>query len=447
MNSRFLPFILCALVVSVDLSGQSARLSKEEALRMLQANNPDLAAARAQILRYRGEQTRVSPVLPDNPHMELNYRTGSRTESPLIDTNRNLVLPGEGQRIRGYEGGLSQEFETAGQRGLRMEIAGNGIEGAKIELSRVELKLIGMFRLRYYAHSARGEMVEHLSEHRRFLRNIRSRLGTNFRDPRIGPYALTAFDTDLTALDADIQKQEIAWMENLMNLRRLGVVMSRETATDDYQTFVFPDPTPDERILTLARENNFDLRLSRLELQSAETSVDLADRTVFPNVTAFAFAGHEIYGDASLSPSLSVSERNDYIRLGIRVPIPVVNRNQGEREIARARVEIEKARSEKARLEAESGAVYALEKYSAQIKLIREMSGKLKAAESSLGAISEAFVSRRISYIEFWSEHERWHDIHIRYLETYLSTLDSLTDLELAVGLPYEKFTVNGQNP
>jgi len=49
-------------------------------------------------------------------------------------------------------------------------------------------------------------------------------------------------------------------------------------------------------------------------------------------------------------------------------------------------------------------------------------------------ALEAALVSRRITYFEFWGEHERLHDILIRMGEARLKAAAALGRLEILVG-------------
>ncbi len=421
---------------------EARALSFQEAWEMVKERNPDLQLARSFVLRAKGEQTRASVILPDNPYLELNYRNGNRAQSRTISPDLYGFYGSESQNSYGTELGISQEFEVAGQRSHRMDAARLGLDVAGSDLKKLELDAFSRLRLYYFGYSARLEILEHLKGHQVSLRGIRRRLGNNFRDPRIGPYAIIAFDTDLVTLDGEIQKQQILALENERSLRFLGIDAGEKIAVPDFESISLPPAPEAGRAVESAKKNSLDLKFAELSVSAAESGLELAQSEAYPNVTLFFSTGRDIYGNSSISPNVGIpSERNDFVRFGLRIPVPVVNRNQGGREIARANLASQKIKLDRVQRELEFSVKSAVEKYRLRLELLAEMKANLRAAEQSLSAISEALIQRRISYIEFWSEHERWHDIHIRYLDTFINALEYLGQMEAHIGVPVEQIS------
>lgn len=83
---------------------------------------------------------------------------------------------------------------------------------------------------------------------------------------------------------------------------------------------------PAETLLTLARTNNFELRLRAVELAQQGFRVSLAKNERFPTL--------------SIGPSISeerAGDRERVIGVGVSIPMPLWNRNQGNIQTAEAR--------------------------------------------------------------------------------------------------------------
>ena len=88
----------------------------------------------------------------------------------------------------------------------------------------------------------------------------------------------------------------------------------------------------------LARTNNFELKVRAVELAQQGFRVDLARNERYPTI--------------SVGPSISeerAGDRERIIGVGISLPLPLWNRNQGAIEAAVARLELELALVEPAR--------------------------------------------------------------------------------------------------
>jgi hypothetical protein len=55
--------------------------------------------------------------------------------------------------------------------------------------------------------------------------------------------------------------------------------------------------------------------------------------------------------------------------------------------------------------------------------------------EKFLPLLENALMTRRISFFEFWGEHERYHNLFQTMVEARMKAYNSLTKLELLTGM------------
>jgi cobalt-zinc-cadmium efflux system outer membrane protein len=110
-----------------------------------------------------------------------------------------------------------------------------------------------------------------------------------------------------------------------LNLLRGGSLNTRLSVAHTELSFRPPDSTED--LLALARTNNFELRLRAVELAQQGFRVSLAKKERFPTLSVGPI----------ISQEHANGEREQIIGLGISVPLPLWNRNQGDIEAAQAR--------------------------------------------------------------------------------------------------------------
>src|SRR5512146_1103083 len=96
-----------------------------EAVDMALKNNPDLQSVRLEKDAAQGRLDQAGLWLRSNPVIEGSL-------------SRKDTVPGGGEKVTNHTFSLSQEFEIAGQRGLRIDAARGGMEKANQEIRERE---------------------------------------------------------------------------------------------------------------------------------------------------------------------------------------------------------------------------------------------------------------------------------------------------------------------
>src|SRR6185436_18567215 len=133
---------------------------------------------------------------------------------------------------------------------------------------------------------------------------------------------------EATELNAQRKASEagLATKAALFEINQLRGVPAREGLSVAEPSLRFQTVEAVEKLLAAARTNNFEIRTRAVELAQQGFRVDLARNERFPAI--------------SLGPSFSeerAGDREQRIELGISVPLPLWNRNQGNIEAAKAR--------------------------------------------------------------------------------------------------------------
>src|SRR5262249_45829167 len=130
---------------------------------------------------------------------------------------------------------------------------------------------------------------------------------------------------EATELNAQRKASEaaLATKAALLELNQLRGLPPSDGIMVAEPTVHFQAAQPVEQLLATARTNNFEIRTRAVELAQQGFRVDLARNERFPAV--------------SLGPSISEERAGDHeqrIELGVSVPLPLWNRNQGNIEAA-----------------------------------------------------------------------------------------------------------------
>ena len=127
------------------------------------------------------------------------------------------------------------------------------------------------------------------------------------------------------------------------------------------------------------------------------------------------------------------------MRAGIQLPLAFLGPE-------RQNSTIERQKAEKARVELEaetSRSALQLEASYRNYESFRaqylQMHNFLIRAERFFPALEQALMGRRITYFEFWGEHERYHSLFQKSLDVRLNAARALSELELLTGRVLEK--------
>ncbi len=125
------------------------------------------------------------------------------------------------------------------------------------------------------------------------------------------------------------------------------------------------------------------------------------------------------------------------MRLGFRIPLSVAGPDRAAKDVAavESRIAAEELRLIQAQLKRQ--VLAEAETYRTLRQKYRELQQTLDKSEPVIEVMEDALVSRRVTYFEFWSEHERFHDILIKMGESRLRAADTLGRLEILTGTEF----------
>jgi cobalt-zinc-cadmium efflux system outer membrane protein len=282
----------------------------------------------------------IAEALEKNPELkfydaEITAAKAGRKTAGLLG---NPELSGGVGQKRVTGGGLSAEgvawsvsvvqpFEWPGRIGLRKAIANHDIELAQLGYERFKIALAGRVRTLAYGLFAAQEKSAAATEVAERFKALREVLVQ--RDPAGLTPLLETRVIEATELNAQRKASEaaLATQSALLELNQLrGVAPDTRLAVS--QTQLAFRPSEDKgALLALARTNNFELKARAVELAQQGFLVDLARNERFPTISVGPTFSEENAG----------GDRERIIGVGISLPLPLWNRNQGNIEAAAAR--------------------------------------------------------------------------------------------------------------
>lgn len=305
-------------LVALEAQVPSPALGHEVILERTRANNHLLRSAELRIGEASGAVTQAAVFLMNNP--EISVSGGRRT-----------ALTGVSSFDPEFEVGLEQRFEIGGKRGGRTGFARAGLEATQADAADVERVVALAATLAFYEGIAARERVV-LAERNEGLANELRDLAQRRLDVGVGtPLEVNAAVIRLA--EARRFSLEAKGTEDAI-LLRLKLLMGSDLDEPMTLSGTLPEASPpvsENEVVGRALAARPDLRAFGHRLDAADAASRLAGAQAWPDVTVGAFFAQE--------------EGDEVLRAGVRIPLTLFNRNQGNREttrVARERTTIER---------------------------------------------------------------------------------------------------------
>ena len=284
-------------------------------------------------------ETLVEETLQTNPELKFydaqihaaqaGRRIAAAFANPEVSGSAGRkTVRGAGLSAEGVAWSVSvvQPFEWPGRIALRKAIANHDLELATLGAERFKLSLAGRVRslaFSLFANQEKSAAAFEVAERFRDLRDVLVQ-----RDPAGLTPLLETRVIEATELNAQRKATaaKLATETALLELNQLRGLAADTPLTVSHPRLNFPALPDREFLLSLARTNNFELRVRAVELAQQGFRVELAKNERYPTL--------------SIGPSLSQEQAGDrerIIGLGISFPLPLWNRNEGNIQAALSR--------------------------------------------------------------------------------------------------------------
>jgi cobalt-zinc-cadmium resistance protein CzcA len=401
------------VATELPVPGEGEAVGLDQLLAFAEENAPALRVARAMSLRGEAEMVAASPLLPENP--EASAAVGGRTVGP--ETTLELEVS------------LSQRFEIAGERGLRREAARRAREQASGQVGEVEWLVHAQVHGLFLAALAAGERLAFAEQAVEFVEGVAAISRRRAEAGETSP--MTTLLVEAEVAQARQALVEARQRELAARLELAGVVgwpaapplLLRGAPPAVRRAPSFED------LLRTASERHPALRALALEVRAAEARVALQDREAWPEPSLGATYGREVEG----------GEASHVWTVDLGLPLPLWQRNQGERARARAGLEIARAELEAAMAQLRPGlarAAAAVDAAAEQLELLE--TGALPSVERSLSLVMRAYEAGQIDLLEVSQMRERLLSTRSAAVAVREEYFRALAELEALAGVEIE---------
>ena len=296
----------------ISLLAQSAHaMTLNEAVEIALKNNPDVQSVRLEEGAAQGRLDQAGLLLRSNPVIE-----GS--------VSRKDTLPEGGEKAKNFEVRLSQEFELAGQRGLRVDAARSGREKALLDIRDRERVLIAAVKDAFARALAAKRRIELAGEAVKLQEEMVASAAVKFQSGDISALEQNLADVELGKSRRDKMLAERERRETLLRLQEvLGVKPSVSFSIEGELPSEAPVIPEKDKMLASVIQQRPDVQSAAAEATLAKAAMKLAGREAIPSVIVSGFYNHDTWlNEAGVMLSF---------------PLPFFDRKQADRKEAAAK--------------------------------------------------------------------------------------------------------------
>lgn len=395
--------IVCSVVGLLAMAqvASAQTLTLESALQSAFAGNPDLAAAQ----------------------WEIDIAQGGRQQAGLIP-NPVASWDAEDTRrsTRTTTAKLSQTLELGGKRGARIDVASRAQEAAAQELEqrrnvlRAEVidGFYGALRAQERLELAQRSMA--LAERGLVIANGRVTAG------KASPVEATRAQVQVSEIRLERSRAEIGVSDAY---RRLAAITG--SATIGFERVeagaVNPPALPSATQLLARLESTAELRLAQLQIQQREAGLGLEKAQRIPDL------------DVSIGSQYDASVRERVNLVGVSMPIPLFNRNQGNVLAASRRADQARDLRNATELRLRTETRQALDLWSTADSEVRTFNQViLPAAQSAVDSATRGFEMGKFNFLEVLDAQRTLIAARTQYLAARAQATDAWVRIERIYG-------------
>jgi cobalt-zinc-cadmium efflux system outer membrane protein len=349
---------------------EPAEITLERLEAIALSSHPTIAVARSRVAVTQGQYVQAG--LKYNPVMQY------QTDEAGVENSSGL-----------HSVQLSQQFVTANKLGLARQVQSRNVQRRRADLRLAELQVLTNLRTTYARALAAQKRVELTNEMVKLTRQSVESVEALYRAEEVSKVSLlqarvesqrAQITADVAATELAAERRSLAAATGIEALEAVRIAGELDEGLTDQPWEVLID-----QIYAASPE----LSAAGSNLEQARWALQHACAQAVPNVTGFVGVGLDAITD------------DTYGRIGISLPLPIHNRNQGNIRSARANIQVAHAAFDQTRVSLESRLAAAVARYrTAWQRYDRLRQQILPNAEETYELSQAAFAAGESSYLQ-----------------------------------------------
>jgi len=354
-------------------------------------------------------------------------------DNPVLNTDQNIYSNHQffehGQDAAGNPTGqvfiqVQQLIRTAGKRGKLMDMAGTNADISQWQFNDVMRSLKQQLRVDFYTVHQLLAIQDLYNEQQQQLEKLLAGMKAQLDAGNIARKDMLRIE----ALEISLQQDAVDNVKKLNDTEaelRILLQITDNVFIRPITTAALPAmPSQDiTAIIEAAKASNATYHLQQLQLQYQQQNLSYQKALAVPDVTV----GPEYDHNSNYTPH--------YFGIGINLPLPVFNRNQGNIKSASYQLKAQESSMQQADVVLRNNVLSAYNKLTATLQLISGKQEDFFTNYSQLyNKVVESYQQRQLSLIEFIDYFQAYKDIRQKQLQLELNLRQAREDLNFQVG-------------
>lgn len=355
-------------------------------------------------------------------------------DNPILNTDQNVYSNNkyfehgtnpDGSPYGQYYIQVQQLIKTAGKRGKQIQIARTNAEISEWQFKDVLRNLKYALHSDFYTVAKLLAMQQLYDEELQQLQKLSDGMNAQYKLGNIARKDLLRVHALQIGLQQDATENDKQLDDAEAELKSLLLVSGDTFIKAITESITIPSmPSVSAlQLVDLAKQNNTTYQLQQLQLKYQQQNLSYQKALAVPDVTL----GPNFDKNSNYTPN--------YVGLGISLPLPLLNRNQGNIKSARWQVKAEEANTQNAEVELSNNVMSAYNKLKYTLQLTSSMQQDFYDDYNKLyGNIVESFKNRQISMVEFIDYFDAYKDTRQKQLQQQLNLQLAKDELNMQVG-------------
>ncbi|MNF28147.1 Cobalt-zinc-cadmium resistance protein CzcC precursor [compost metagenome] len=389
------------LGTSLPAVAQGPTLTLDQALDSAFANNPELAAAQWDVGIAQGERQQAGLI----PNPELSWEA----EDTRRESRTTTMM-------------LSQPLELGGKRGARIEVASRAQDAVNVDLERKRNGLRADVIAAFYGSFTAQQRLQLTQQSLQLAERGLSVAQGQINAGKSSPVEATRAQVQLSEVRLELRRAERDQANSFQQLAQ--VTGAPQAGFSRVEPPATPPPAIPPSPLLLGRlAETAEMRLARLQITEKEAALDLERARRIPNLTV------------SVGSQYSETDRERVNVVGLSMPIPLFDRNQGNVLAAARRADQAQDLRNAAELRLRSEIQSSLDQWataSTEVKAFNQVI--LPAAQSAVDTATRGFEMGKFNFLDVLDAQRTLISARSQYIQAMADSTDAWVRIERIYG-------------
>lgn len=392
---------LLSATSALPAAAQASVLSLDQALQSAFANNPELAAAQWEIGIAQGDRQQAGLI----PNPEVSWEAeDTRSESRTTTVS------------------LSQPLELGGKRGARIEVASRAQDAADVELERQRNGLRADVIQAFYRSSTAQQRWQLTEQSVQLAERGLSVAEGSIKAGKSSPVEATRAQVQLSQVRLELRRAERDRADAYQQLAQVTGAPQASFARVEEPGSALP-AIPGSATLLARLPETAEMRLAQLQIIQKEAALGLEKTQRIPDLTV------------SVGSQYSETDRERVNVVGLSMPIPLFNRNQGNILAAARRADQSRDQRNASELRMRTEVQASLDQWTTANSEVEAFNRViLPAAQSAVDTATRGFAMGKFNFLEVLDAQRTLIDARSQFIQAVADATDAWVRIERLYG-------------